>query len=303
MPDLNKKYFSSEKDISAEKGRELVTKGDSEDIIRTLTKLGWEGQLIAAVIIRVSVDGRRAEDGQFSLRGALANEPIRIQAAKLWEKADEDVTLEIDVPPGDRFDFQGGRLYSDYLDQDKVKYKLTKEGRILTEAEKKKHGLGDFCLRALTHLSRSSNGAGGPAMKFTVLAHHMGAYSLTELSEATQGPSWPGIKILEGQCQLFPAAPVGTWGAPFLPLLDVQSRASSCESIPVGDQLRFAIAGIMRTAARPTGCVSIGGLLKYTSKMQWNVDEVEPNKPTITWPVAATPGEEIVKSVNLHDNM
>ena len=67
MPDLNKKYFSSEKDIAAEKGKELVTKGDSEDVIRTLTKLGWEGQLIAAVTIKVSVDGRRAEDGQFSL--------------------------------------------------------------------------------------------------------------------------------------------------------------------------------------------------------------------------------------------
>ena len=87
MPDLNKKYFSSEKDIAAEKGKELVTKGDSEDVIRTLTKLGWEGQLIAAVTIRVSVDGRRAEDGQFSLRGALASEPIKVQAAKLWEKS------------------------------------------------------------------------------------------------------------------------------------------------------------------------------------------------------------------------
>ena len=251
----------------------------------------------------MSVDGRRAEDGQFSLPGALANEPIKIQAAKLWEKADEDVTLEIYIPPGDRFDFQGGRLYTDYLDQEKVRYKLTKEGRILTEADKKKHGLGDFCLRTLTHLSWSSNGAGGPAMKFRVLVHHMGADSLTELSEATQGPSWPGIKILEGQCQMFPAALVGTWGAPFLPLLDVQSRASTCETIPTGEQLRFAIAGIMRTAARPTGCVSIGGLLKYTSKMQRNVDEAAPNEPTISWPVAATPGEGIGKSANLHDNI
>ena len=67
--------------------------------------------------------------------------------------------LKIDMPPGDRFDFQGGRLYSDYLDQEKVRYKLTKEGKILTEADKKKHGLGDFCFPTLTHLSRSSNGA------------------------------------------------------------------------------------------------------------------------------------------------
>ena len=303
MPDLNKKYFSGEKDITAEKGKELVTKGDSEDVIRTLTKLGWEGQLIAAVSIKVSVDGRRADDGQFSLRGALASDPISVQAAKLWEKADEDVMLELDMPPGDRFEFQGGRLYSEYLDQEKVRYRLIKEGRILTEADKKKHGLGDFCLRTLVHLSRSSNGAGGPAMKFTVLAHHLGADNLAELSEATQGPSWPGIKILEGQCQMFPAAPAGTWGAPFLPLLDVQCRASTCETIPSGEQLRFAIAGIMRTAARPTGCVSIGGLLKYSSRMQRNAIEAEPNEPTITWPVAATPGEEIGKNVNLTNNM
>ena len=78
MPDLNKKYFSGEKDIAAEKGKELVTKGDSEDVIRTLTKLGWEGQLIAAVTIKVSVDRRRAEDGQFSLRGALASDTIKV---------------------------------------------------------------------------------------------------------------------------------------------------------------------------------------------------------------------------------
>ena len=97
MPDLNKKYFSGEKDITAEKGKELVTKGDSEDVIRTLTKLGWEGQLIAAVSIKVSVDGRRADDGQFSLRGALASDPISVQAAKLWEKADEDVMVRTDV--------------------------------------------------------------------------------------------------------------------------------------------------------------------------------------------------------------
>ena len=132
----------------------------------------------------MSVDGRRAEDGLFILRGALAKEPIKIQAAKLWEKADKDVTLEIDMPPGDCFDFQGGRLYNVYLDQGKVRYKLTKEGRILTKADKKKHGQATFA-STLTHLSRFSNGAGGPAMKFTVLAHHMGADNLSELSEAT----------------------------------------------------------------------------------------------------------------------
>ena len=171
-----------------------------------------------------------------------------------------------------------------------MKYRLLKEGRILSEAEKKTHGIGDFCLRAIMHLGKASNGANGPNIKVTILVHHLGADNITELTEATQSPSWPGIKLLENQCQLFPPAAPGTWGAPILPLLNIENRAVNSDNVPPGDQLRFAIANIMRSAARLTGCVSIGGLKKYVSRMQKDAEAAAPNEPTITWPVAPQPG-------------
>ena len=61
--------------------------------------------------MRLFVDGNRAEDGHFSLQGALGKEAVEVQAAKLWEKANESVMLEIELPPGELFKFEGGRLY------------------------------------------------------------------------------------------------------------------------------------------------------------------------------------------------
>ena len=68
MPDLDDKHFKGNSDIPAEKVKELLTKGNREATIETLTKLGWEGQLIATLNIKVSVDGKRAEDGLFNIR-------------------------------------------------------------------------------------------------------------------------------------------------------------------------------------------------------------------------------------------
>ena len=87
---------------------------------------------------------------------------------------------------------------------------------------------------------------------------------------------------------MFPAA-AGSWGAPILPLLNIENRAENSDSVPTGDQLRFAIAGIMRTAARPTVCISQGGLKKYVDRMRRDVEAAAPVEPTITWPVAAQP--------------
>ena len=179
-----------------------------------------------------------------------------------------------------------------------MKYRVLKTSRILTEAEKKGSGVGEFCLRAIAHLGKASNGAGGPNIKITLLVHHLGADGITNLSGVTQSPSWPGIKLLEGQCQLFPPAAAGSWGAPILPLLNVENRAGNSESTPAGDQLRFAIASIMHTVAKPTWCISLGGLKKYMTKMLKDVDAVAPNEPTITWPVVTQPGESEGKNRN-----
>ena len=100
MPDLHERYLEGSSEIGADRVKDLLTKGNKEAIVETLTRSGWEGQLIATVTLRVSVDGERVEDGQFNIRGNLCKEKVKVQAAKIWEKAEEDVTLEVEMPPG-----------------------------------------------------------------------------------------------------------------------------------------------------------------------------------------------------------
>ena len=289
MPDLDSKYFGGKSEIAQQKKTELET-GCSETALRdTLTKLGWEGQTVASVVLKISPDGKKVTSGQFQLEGVLTPTPVVIQAAKLWEKADSDIVLSVEVPAGNAFVFEGGRLTSDYVDHETVKYKFSKGERVLAEAERSTYGVGNFCLRILAHLGKTSNGASGPNIKYTMLVHPQSAEETRELSESTQSPSWPGIKALEGTCQLFPPAKEGEWGAPCFPLLNIRSRSVYCQELPDAAHLRFALAGVMRTAARPTGCTSSGGLKKYTSRMLKDPEAAAAHEPTITWPAADRP--------------
>ena len=289
MPDLEKRYFSGKSEIPDHKRSDLETGCSEASIRETLTKLGWEGQTVASVILKISADGRQVTAGQFQLEGALTLTQVVIQASKLWEKAEGDIVLSVEVPSGSAFVFEGGRLTSDYLDHETVKYRFSRGDQVLAEAEREASGVGPFCLRILAHLGKTSNGATGPNIKYTMLALPQSASDTLELSGAAQSPSWPGIKVLEGTCQLFPPAKEGEWGAPCFPLLNVRSRSTNCKDLPDADHLRFALAGVIRTAARPTGCTSNGGLKKYTTRMLKDPEAATPHEPSITWPEASRP--------------
>ena len=69
MPELSEKYFEGKCDIPAKKVKELLTKGNEDSVIETLTKLGWEGQLIATVNLKLAAERRRADDGQVMGKG------------------------------------------------------------------------------------------------------------------------------------------------------------------------------------------------------------------------------------------
>ena len=209
MPELNKKFFRGPTELLSERIPDLLTKRSDKDVEDTLTGLGWEGQLIVGILLRVSPDGRSTASSSFLLRGALCQEPIQIQAAKLWEKAESDILLTINVPNGADLIFAGGKLYSKFVDSDKVKFKVSKGDQVLNEKDWQEKGVGEFCLRVVTQLGKTSNGSSGPHIEFMLLVHPLGVDRLLELSDTTQSPTWPGIKALEGQCGLFPAAPGG----------------------------------------------------------------------------------------------
>ena len=63
----------------------------------------------------------------------------------------------------------------------------------------------------------------------------------------------------------------------------------NCQELPDAAHLRFALAGVMRTAARPAGCTSNRGLKKYTSRKLKDPEAAAAHEPTITWPAADRP--------------
>ena len=114
MPVLADKFFRGGGNIPSERISSLATKGDSDAITRTLTRLGWEGNLIAGVLLHLSVDGRTEANSEFFLGGKLAKAAISVQASKIWKNAAKDIALQFECPPGATFNFSNGGLVSNY---------------------------------------------------------------------------------------------------------------------------------------------------------------------------------------------
>ena len=295
MPVLAKKFFGGKRDLPIDKLQSLSTGDNNTSVTSTLTRLGWEGQIIAGIILKLSVDGSKADNGQFFLRGDLVSQRVNIQAAKLWAKASKDISLSVKIPTGDQFKFLGGMLVSEYVNQSDLDF-CFKEGEAnLEPGTWEQHHLGNFSIRIVAHLGKTSNSGTGPHIKYTVLAFPLDADQLAALSDRTQSSAWPGIKILEGQSQFFPAAPENFWGAPLFPLLNRANCADNGATWPKGDVLRYSMAAIMRTAALPTACTSYAGLNTQSKKILKNSSAADPKEPTVTWPAHAlpvtTPGE------------
>ena len=78
--------------------------------------------MIAGIKLRVSVDGQRIDNGQFFLRGVLNEEKITVQTAKLWAKANKEVTMTLKIPAGEKFNFMSGTLASEYMDMSELDF-------------------------------------------------------------------------------------------------------------------------------------------------------------------------------------
>ena len=286
---LNTKFFQGGGDIPSDRKNSLYTRSDSDITTQTLIKLGWEGQTIASITLKTDVAGTGVKSGLFSLHGMLTAQPIAIQANKLWDKVAKDVVLWVKLPDSAAFQFASGTLCSEYLSSGELQFGFNKAGTEVEEDKWSELGVGFFCLRAVCYLGKTSNGASGPHIKHTVLAVPASVDQQRELSDRTKNAAWPGVKILEGQAQLFPAAPVGCWGAPLFPLLDISDRTVDNNSIPTGEMLRWGLAEIMCRASLPTACTNYGGLSKLTKKMLKDQEMAAPKSPSITWPVHVRP--------------
>jgi len=289
MPELKSAFFTGGGDLPADLVNQLVTASPGEAVGDTLHNLGWDGTAVATVCLITSTDGARVANGSFAIWGKLSEEVVTVPASKLWEGTARGTTLHIRDLTGQLFRFSGGQLHSEHLDSANLDCNFAKGAQPILPADWTANNVGEFTLRVVAHIDKLSNRNTSPRVKFTVLASPGSADQLAALSERTHHVSWPGIKILEGQAQLFPLSADIQWGCPILPLICTRDRAEGCNTVPSGQHLRFAIAEIFRTAALPTACTARGPLLEKGNDIMDAEEEPEPRPPTITWPAAERP--------------
>lgn len=286
MPPLDKKWFHEKGDIPTDVAEKLVTASFGLPVTQTLLNLGWSGNHIATVGLDLSPDNRRVVRGRYLLAGPLTKEPVSIQAAKLFPTADPAIMLVIYIPDGAEFRFHSGNLGSDLLPCESYKHHFSKGESVIFPTDWAANNIGETCLRAIGHLDKSSNTGTGPRPKTTILLFPKSVEEMHQLSDGTQNVSWPGLRILQTTGEFFPKT--NAWKDPICPLLLRGSPQEGAPNFPPGDEIRFHIAAVMKTARLPTACTSTRGLTKQWEKAVNNVEDLE-KEPSITWPEVPRP--------------
>jgi hypothetical protein len=285
MPTLAKKFFKATGELPLEYAARLETAGLGLPIHQTLIDLGWTGKLVAGVGLELSPDNKQVRRGEFFLRGLPTKEFVEIQASNLWSTASNDITLTLSIPDAGHFRFSSGTLACENF-----RHSFAKAGNIITPNQWEDNGVGEVSLQAVCHLDKLSNGRQGPAVKVTFLILPCNTDQLIELSDSTQSPAWPGLRILESTAEFFPKIP--GWEDPICPLLIRGSARGEAPDLPTGQDLRFHTAEIMKTAKRPTVCTKLKALERQWKKALEDVEELE-QEPTITWPSVPRPAPPI----------
>ena len=290
MAPLEPRWFTGEEGVPELFAENLEVASFGYPVAAVLGKNGWDGELVVSVGLELSPDNRRVARGQVVMRGALSKEPAILQAHKLWETADKEVAAHITFPQAAEFDFANGTLTSEYLTSAGIKVVISKNDQVVMPTDWKAHGVGNFCLRLVLNVAKpaASNGQ-KPAIKFSLLFFPHTHQEMLEWSDIVNEPGWPGVKILEGKAQLFPAAPTGSWGCPIYPLFCTGSRFETAPNLPSPAEMRFVIASIMLTARAPNSYSSHSTLKRKWGKILADGDEYVERLPLTTWPPAPSP--------------
>jgi hypothetical protein len=295
MPNLDKKWFKAKGNIDKELAKKLLTVSFGAPVTDTLSRFDWDGKLVATVGLEFTPDNRRVLRGQFLLHGLLTKEPVTLQASKLFPEADPAITMTVFIPDGREFRFNGGSLSSDLMACENFKHHFSKEDRIIFPTDWAANKIGETCMRAVSHLDKTSNGSSGPRPKTTILLFPRSADEMNRLSDGTQNPAWPGLRILQATSEFFPKH--DTWKDPFCPLLMLGSPHNAEQNFPAGDDIRFHVSAVMNSAKLPTPCTSGSGLTRQWNKALADVENLE-KEPSVIWPKLPRPalvqGKDIV---------
>jgi len=289
MAPLEGRWFEGSENIPEPTATSLVVASFGYPVAATLGRNGWDGGVMAGIGLELSPDNKSVARGQVVMRGLLSAEAASIQAFKLWESADKEVTIDITFPNAAEFDFASGRMTSEYLPSEGIRVVASKDGRPILPTDWSKFGIKNFCLRLFLAMAKpSAYNNQKPGAKFALLFFPHTVEEMSEWTDLVQEAGWPGIKILEGEAQLFPHAPVGSWGCPILPLICPGNNAQPT-TLPPAAELRHVIWRIVDTARQPNAYASHSTLKRKWGKIIADPEEYSEREPLVTWPQPPEP--------------
>ena len=268
----------------------LVVASFGYPVAATLGQNGWDGNLMAGIGLELAPDNLSVSRGQVVMRGSLSAESATFQAYKLWESADKEVMVDLTFPSAAEFDFAAGRMHSDYLACEGIRVVASKEGRAILPTDWERFGLKKFCLRLFLNLAKPSIHTNQkPGVKFTMLFFPHTVEEMSEWTDLVQEVGCSGIKLLEGEAQLFPQAQAGSWGCPILPLICPGSRFGQLPILPTAPEPRHVIWRIVDTARQPNAYASHSTVKRKWGKIIADPDEYQEREPMVVWPQAPEP--------------
>jgi len=293
MAPLNERLFEGSGNIPADALRALEARDLAADAARIIGTFGGFQQVGGYVGVELTPDNSRVVCANFAMVGYLSAEPAILPASKLWANANKDVLIHFTFPLGQEFMFNSGNMASNYICSDRVKAAASKDGQPILPTDWPVYGLGNFCLRIIATVDRSSNSRRtNPAFKYTVLFFPHTEEELAEISDEHQGCGWPGIKILEGKAEMVPRAPDGSWGCPVFPIIKPGTSFAQLAAAPSGAEFRYQISKVIGSARKPVSCTSHNSLQAKWRKILDDVEQYEEIMPAVTWPTVPRPAPE-----------
>lgn len=291
MPDLPERMFGEAGVLPLSEYNRCWVNGE-DSIVSALSQSGWNGGAVCYILLNLSPDNLRVDRGRFAAKG-LEERDLSIAASKIWQDADININLTVRMPSMESFIFGDGGLTSYYLDSKEIVHffhKVSESGAQtpILSANIKDFGLGDFCIRLVCNVTSSSGVRNGVRIKYHVLLFPLSAEGVKNISAATQSPSWPGIRLGEGEMPLLPKSKV-QWGCPVMPLLQCRVQLSDIAHTPKAADLRFAISEIMQRSGAPDAQKNAAATTAKWEKLAQDFSKFRDKPAPFSWPKSAAP--------------
>ena len=89
MAPIDPNLFNGDEEITPEELHRLQIMNYSADIDETLREYGWRGEPAGCIVLKLSADNAAVSSGQFVARGQLSRDETKIEANKIWTKAEQ----------------------------------------------------------------------------------------------------------------------------------------------------------------------------------------------------------------------